>query len=98
MFQLLWSLFLGLATTLPGRVLTALGIGVVTYAAQKALADTLVSSLRSSVGGLPGELLQVAQLAGFIDCLEILIAAVLARVVLDTMPKLGVLSAGGTST
>jgi hypothetical protein len=97
MFQLLWSLFLGLATTLPGRVLTALGIGVVTYAAQKAVVDTLIASLRSSFVGLPADVLQIAQLAGFIDCFEILIAAILARVALDTMPKLGVLSAGGSA-
>lgn len=73
----------------PGRVLAALGMGFVSYAAVGAVITSLVTQLTSTWNGIGGAGLQLISLAGFPTGLGIVIGAIVARVSLTQIPKLG---------
>jgi Protein of unknown function (DUF2523) len=73
------ALLLLFSSSIAFRVFTALGIGVVSYAALSTLASSVVSSIQSNFGGMTGFTLQIVNLAGGSQVLSILCAALITR-------------------
>ena len=82
MAKFLTFLFAGLLSLIPTLVkkaLVSLGIGTITYTGVKVLLDSLTNQMYSYVGQIASDVLAVMNLAGFSDCLSILVSAVSAR-------------------
>lgn len=92
MIQALSALFISLASSVPGRVLAALGMGIISYTAVSVAVGTLVDMTISSWNTLPATLYQLASLGGFTDSVGIVTAALTAKAGLASLPRLGVLS------
>lgn len=74
------------------RILAALGIGVVSYAALTAALNSALSAAQSSWGGLTGDALALIQMSGSSTALSIVAGALIARLSLMTLKKFAVLS------
>lgn len=83
------AIFLALAASLPSRILTAIGIGVITYAGFDAVLDQIRSALVSNIGGLTGAVAGILGLGGFYTYLGIVLGAWTARISLQTLSHLG---------
>lgn len=88
----LWGAFLQIVGTLVGRVMVALGVGVVTYTGINASLDALKTQAVSAFAGLPPELLGLLALLKVGQCISIIMSATAARLLLngltgDTMKK-----------
>lgn len=83
------GILVAMAATLPGRVLAALGIGWVTYAGLSAIAGSVITAFQNAWGAIPSDVLGLLQLAGFGEAFGIVLGAVLARVALMSMARLG---------
>lgn len=92
MMQALSALFVSLASSLPGRVLAALGMGIISYTAVSVAVGTLVDMTMANWNALPATLYQLASLGGFTDAVGILTAALTTKAALASLPRLGVLS------
>lgn len=79
-----------IAGTLAKRVLTALGIGVASYAAMTAALNAALSAAKSAWAGLSGfpEALALIQMAGVTVAASIIAGALIARVALQSLKKL----------
>jgi hypothetical protein len=88
----LFNLFIVLSSTLPGRVLSALGIGWITYAGLSVALSSVVNLTWSYWNSLPASVYQIASLGGITDAVGITIAALVTRVSLSSVPRLGKLS------
>lgn len=86
--QTLAAFLLAITGSLAARVLTALGIGIFSYAAITALASTVVSQVTSSYNGMHGTVLALVNLAGGGQALGILLAAMTTRASLGAIKKL----------
>ncbi|MBS1771202.1 MAG: DUF2523 domain-containing protein [Acidobacteria bacterium] len=79
----LGGMFINIVGTLAGRVLVALGIGVITYTGVATTLDWLKAGALSSLSGMPAE---AVQLAGFLKvgtCISIVTSAMAARALID---------------
>lgn len=65
--------------TLVGKVLAALGFGLITLTGLETVTDILLSQVTSSVGGIPTDILQLLNLAGMSTGLNMLLGAMAAR-------------------
>lgn len=90
--SLLFNLFMTLGTTLPGRVLSALGIGWLSYAGISAAVAGLVTQTFAAWNAIPAAIYQLVSLAGFTDALGITTAAFVTRAAISALPRLGKLS------
>lgn len=88
LIALLQTLFIGLGTTLPGKILTALGFGFVASAGLTALVDSLISTVNGQFNSMPSDILQIAQMAGFIKGIGYLTAAFATKAVYASLPQL----------
>jgi len=88
----LFNLFIGLSSSLPGRVLSALGIGWLTYAGLSSVVASMVTLTMSNWHAIPATIYQICSLAGLTDAVGIATAALTARVTIAALPKLGKLS------
>jgi len=86
------NLFLLLSTTLPGRVLSALGIGWITFAGLSTVTNSLVTNTMSAWGNLPTVVYQIASLGGLTDFLGIVTASIVTRTAISILPRMGKLS------
>ena len=84
-----WAWAVAAVGPLVKRALIAVGIGVVSYASLSALANTLIQTVQQQWGGVSGSILQIASLAGIPDAMSLLCGALLARVALVAVTKLG---------
>jgi hypothetical protein len=73
------------------KVLTAFGIGIITFTTVKASFDFLVVEIQSSYGGLPGDMLQIFGLYSIHEALGIVLGAMVVRASLVFLSKIGVL-------
>lgn len=73
------------------RVLTALGFGVVSFAAVQAAIGGLLNQAQSAWGGLAGDTAAYLALGGYNTALSILGGALTARVALMVLKRLQVL-------
>jgi hypothetical protein len=85
-------ILVSLASTLPGRIMVALGIGWVTYAGLGAVVSTIVSGIQAQFSGIGAQALQVLTLAGVPQAAGIICGAYTARAALMTIPHLGKIS------
>lgn len=79
-----------LASLVPGlvaRVLAALGFGIVTMTGLNTVADTLLNHLYTSYNSIGVSTLQLMNLAGFGEGLNIIIGAITARISLYVLTK-----------
>ena len=76
----LWGFLSAAAVPLVLRVLAGLGIGVLTYTGVDTGLNALISQAQQSWGGLPGDVLGLASVAGIPSCLGIVMGAMTARV------------------
>lgn len=90
--SLLFNLFMVLGTTLPGKVLTGLGIGWLTYTGLSTALNAVISSTWSAWNKLPATVYQLVSLAGFTDMVGIIAAALVTRVAVSALPRLGKLA------
>lgn len=77
------GMLINIVGTLAGRVLVALGIGVVTYTGMTTTLDWLKAGALSALSGLPSE---VVGLLGFMKvgvCISIITSAIAARAIIN---------------
>ena len=81
----LGGVFLNITASLVGRVLTALGIGVIAYKGIGVSLDYLKGQLIASAGGLPADVLGMLSTMKVGNCISIIISAMLARLLITGM-------------
>lgn len=81
-----------LFTWMPSRVLVLLGFGWLTFDAYESAVQSLVDSTVGSVNSMTGIVYSVASLAGFIDGLGVILAAIVVRSTFVFLDKLSRLS------
>lgn len=86
------ALLLSLATSIPGRVLTALGVGWITFSGVTSAVDSVRSGALSAWGSLPGDIAALFGLAGIDEGIGVILGAVVAKAAIIALPKLGRLS------
>lgn len=72
-----------------GRVLASLGMGFITFGAFTALVTSFTSTVSGYWGGIGGSALQLISLAGFPEALGMVIGAIVTRISISALPKLG---------
>jgi hypothetical protein len=85
------AVLLGLTGSIAARVLTSLGIGIISYAALSTLAATVVASVTSNYNLLDPVIFNLLNLAGAGQAMGILCAAMITRASLQAIKKLRVL-------
>ncbi|MBN7134759.1 hypothetical protein A7A76_08505 [Lysobacter enzymogenes] len=75
----LGALLASLLGTAAARVLTGVGVGLVTYAALTPLINSGLTIVRNMAAGITGSVLQICLLAGLGDCISMLGSALLTR-------------------
>lgn len=79
----LGGVLINIAATVAGRVLIALGIGVVTYTGLDASTTWLKGQALSSLEGLPADLVALIAFLKVGVCINIITSAIAARFVLE---------------
>lgn len=69
--------------TIVGRVLVALGVGVVTYTGVQAGIDSILANLDSAIAGVPADILGLLGFMKVGEALNIIISAMSARMLLN---------------
>lgn len=85
----LTALLTALAGPLAIRVLASLGIGWVTYEGLSLVAQAAIDQIVAAWGQMPMQAAQLASLMGLPQALGILLGAVVARISLTTVTRLG---------
>ncbi len=80
------------AGPLAWKVLAALGIGFVSYAALITLANSVKDNVISAYSGMGSQALAIASLLGVGEAIGILLGAIIARATLAAIPRLQKLS------
>lgn len=80
------------AGPLAKRVLAALGIGVISFAAVSAALAAMISAAQTAYNGFPAYAAAFAGLSGLGDALGMIAGALVFRVAYTSLPKLGVLT------
>lgn len=86
------SLILALTGSVAARVLTSLGIGLVTYIGLDQLAGAVTSQVQASYGSMPASVIQFLGLAGVGQAIGILLGALTARVAMVATKRYRVVS------
>ncbi len=92
----LMAMFASLAAKLPARVFAALGIGMVTFTAFSAGVSALIATAQTQWAGLPADTLTILSMANIDTALGIVLGAVVARVAIQALPRIGVLPGGSS--
>lgn len=74
---------INISGTLAGRVLIALGVGIVTYTGVQTGVDAILSNLDSALAGVPADILGLLGHMKVGQALNIVISALSARMLLD---------------
>jgi len=85
----LFAFFGALAVSLPSRILASLGIGFISMAAYGTAVTSLINVAKTNWSGLGGVSLQIASLAGAHIGFGIILGAVVVRVSLASLSRLG---------
>ena len=83
------AFFAAIAGPVAKRVLAALGIGVISYVGISTALNSMLDQALAAWSGLAGEALQLVQLAGVNTAASIYAGALVARVSLMALSKLG---------
>jgi len=87
------QLLIALAGPLAKRVLTALGIGIVTYGAVQVAFTAAQNALLASYGQISADIVGPLNLAGFGQAVGIILGALGAKVALQVVSRLGRMAA-----
>lgn len=85
------SFFAAIAGPVAKRVLAALGFGVISYAGISVALNSMLSQAKIAWSGIAGETLQLVELAGVNTAASIYAGALVARVGLVALSKLGLI-------
>lgn len=85
------TFLVGLAGPIVRKALTALGFGLVSYAAIATALNAALDAAKSAWGGLGGDSLALIQMSGASTALSIIAGALVARVALMSLKKLEIL-------
>lgn len=77
------GMLINLVGTLAGRVLIALGIGVVTYTGLSTSLDWLKAQALAAFSGMPAEAVQLAAFLEVGTCISIVTSAIAARAIIN---------------
>jgi len=89
MWNILATVLLGLTGSIVSRVLTALGLGLVSYAVFNTMAQTITGHIISNYNGMPSTALAIVNLAGGGAGLSVIASAFVTRASLMAISKLG---------
>lgn len=81
-----------LAAPLAKKVLAALGMGIVSYAAITAALAGVTSAITSAYGAITGDIAAILSLAGFGQAMGIILGAMAARITYAQLNQLQVLT------
>lgn len=82
--------FLALAVRpLVVRIMTFLGVGLLTFTGVSTLVNQLLTNSRQNYNSLPADLLNIAGLAGIGEAFGIIAAAILVRISFSFLPRYG---------
>jgi len=81
----------GLAAPAAKKILGALGVGVVSYAAISTALNSVLESAKSAWSGFGGDSLAIVQLSGVSEAMSIIAGAMVARVSVMALSKLELL-------
>jgi hypothetical protein len=81
-----------LAGPAAAKILAALGVGIVSYAALSTALAAALSAAKSAWGGLTGDALALIQMSGASTALSIVCGAILARLALLAVKRFEVLA------
>ena len=82
------AMFVGLAASLPSRILMSLGMGFVSFIGFGAIYAQIQSAVIAAWGGIGGASMQILSLAGFNTALGIVLGAFAAKLSMMLLPKL----------
>jgi len=74
------SFLLGISGPIARQVMVSIGVGVVTFAGLSTAVSGALGSAKSAIGGLTGDVLQVAAMAGTFTSLSIIAGGIMAGV------------------
>ena len=77
------GMLINVVGTLAGRVLIALGIGVITYTGMSTSLNWMKSGAIAALGGLPAELLGLIAFMKVGVCISIITSAIAARAIIN---------------
>jgi len=83
---------MGIAGSLVARMLASLGIGILTYAALTEAFNIAKQAFFTNVNSLSADLLFMVELSGSITAINIIFAAMLARLSIQAVKQLGFMS------
>lgn len=86
------GLLQGIAGPVVKKALSALGIGVVSYAAINAALSAVTAAVQSSYGSMTGDVAGILGLAGIGQAIGILLGAMAARISYAQLSKLQILA------
>ena len=76
-----------MAKPIATRVMVALGFGTVTYTGASAGIDAAINAVRSSLGGLTGDIATLFAMSGFFDAIAISTGSLVTAVAMMTLKK-----------
>lgn len=88
---MLKALLLAIGGSVAKKVLAALGIGLITYTVSTAVLTVIENELRTHMGGIPSDVMQIISLYGFPDALGIILGAYATSLTVTTFKKFGFL-------
>ena len=86
------SWLFSMVTPLAKQALVAVGIGTVTYTGVTLALNQLIDSVRSSLGGLTGDVASIVAMGGGFMAMSIIAGALTSSVALATLKKLALRS------
>jgi len=81
------SFLIGIAGSLAGRVMLALGFGIVSYVGYSAIIDQIHTMITDQLTTIPSEILDLLMLAGMGQVIGIILGAYTSKAVLLTIRK-----------
>lgn len=75
------------------KIITAFGIGIITFTSVKAAFDLLVTQIQTNYGGLPADMLAIMGLYSVHDALGLILGAMVVRASLLFLARIGIVPA-----
>jgi hypothetical protein len=85
------NVFFTLISSVVGRVLAALGMGIITYNGASVLMDYFIAQIQTQFTGTPESVLQIITLFGIPESMSIILGAYVSSIPLLTFKKMGFL-------
>ncbi|MDX9974777.1 MAG: DUF2523 family protein [FCB group bacterium] len=80
-----------IAIPLVARVMSALGMGIISYVSINAFVDFIVSRVMIQIGAMTGSAVMVLALAGIFEALSIILSALSVKATLLALKRIGIL-------